>query len=623
MAKEILITFNQDGSLLQAESSAVGIRQGDSNGEVTIRAVFQNRRNDSYVAKFHFERPDGKKQRNVIMTPSSTASNEYDYAIGSSWFFAVPGLARVTVTITDGSGAIAAQGSYSFNVEATQIDVVDSTLTYDEAAALEGLIADIDENSLKTATRVTLQSGATATDFYAAAKAYYESDDLIRDGDRFWGSFTRTAPNATKTKKTFYGEFIGHNSMLVVQTTYRAESTAIVTKRVYLAYDGSDGNDSKEISTTEYVDSYFDDNRNANGAVADQNGDVIDETYETKDDATVKQTAIENGTTVAGKAYADEDGIRLKTGYAKVNVQNIFYAQNVFYSGVEFSTGITVGPAGISIDYQSPAFISLKSGVPSVQFKLPQARDQYLYELTTKEYVDALRTQIDNAWGNYTFGVDSLEHIFAEELAAATDRALNGNSLNPVSNNAVATAVERIDANLQNIESDYVAKDDVGLTFNPIDGTLRLDYGNGSYKIVDLPTELIIDPAGGSRYDHQTESIILALSNGQQITIPVGDLIDEVNGGETSTIAVSYDAATNTVTAALKDGAVGLAKLDQETYGYITGKGLFSADVEFETDQTYGIQLPVLSLKYFTGVSVSTVTDPTYGVDLDTIVFSF
>lgn len=302
MAKNVNIVFNEDGSLLQAESSATGIRQGDSNGEVTIRAVFQNRRNDSYVAKFHFERPDGKKQRNIIMVPSGTQSNEFDYSIGSAWFFAVPGTAKVTVTITDSSGAIAAQGSYSFNVEATQVDVVDSTLTYDEAADLEGLIAEISEAAVKTAALIPLSVGATVTQFFAACKAYYDDPSLIRDGDRMLGFFL----NAQGARVTYVGQFYGQHSMIVVRTERMENSSTVPVKnQTFIAYDGLNGEEYHELATEEYVDSFFNADGMANNAVADRFDNTIDLTYETKADAQDKLDAAENYTDILQENLED------------------------------------------------------------------------------------------------------------------------------------------------------------------------------------------------------------------------------------------------------------------------------------------------------------------------------
>jgi len=275
MAKEILITFNQDGSLLQADSSAVGIRQGDSNGEVTLVATFQNRRNDAYVAKLHFERPDGKKQRNIVMTPSASQSNQFVYSFLSGWFFAVAGTAKVTVTITDSNGAVSAQGSYSFAVEPTEVDVVDSTITYDEAAELEGLIA----NSIKRAKTVTLGQNVGVAGFYAACLSYYGESEIL-DGDRFVGSTTN--PQLNQSTK-FFGEFVGDDKMLVIakKRTYPTPASLTISHSVYVVSGGAQNPIVTEMVDSEKLSSLFDGTA-AKKAVADQNGHVIDWTYATK-----------------------------------------------------------------------------------------------------------------------------------------------------------------------------------------------------------------------------------------------------------------------------------------------------------------------------------------------------
>ena len=175
MAKQIFIKFTIDGAIVQAESSAANIRQGDSNGEVSIIASVTGRTTAGYLARVHFERPDGKKA-NVVMTPSSEYSDRFVYVCESAWFFAVPGQAKATVTITDSGGAVSAQGTYEFAVAATTVDVIDSTLTYDEAAALEGLIADMSAQvaavSKLTSNPVTVAYSLTRNAFRTVLSGY-------------------------------------------------------------------------------------------------------------------------------------------------------------------------------------------------------------------------------------------------------------------------------------------------------------------------------------------------------------------------------------------------------------------------------------------------------------------
>lgn len=275
MSKQLLLNFNQDGSLSQSQSTGSAIRQGDSNGEVTLVATFQNRRNDAYVAKLHFERPDGKKQRNIVMTPSASQSNQFDYSFLSGWFFAVAGTAKVTVTITDSNGAVSAQGSYSFAVEPTQVDVVDSTISYDEAAELEGLIA----NSIKRAKTVTLGQNVGVAGFYAACLSYL-GDSTILDGDRFVGTTTNQSLNQSTN---FFGEFVGNDKMLVIakKRTYPTPVSLTISHSVYVVSGGAQSPTVTEMVDSEKLSSLFEGTA-AKKAVADQNGNAIDLTYATK-----------------------------------------------------------------------------------------------------------------------------------------------------------------------------------------------------------------------------------------------------------------------------------------------------------------------------------------------------
>lgn len=303
MAKTITLKFGADGSIIQAESSASNIRQGDSNGEVSVIASFTGKRNDEYVAKFYFERPDGKKQSNILMSPSSSQSSDFVYSIGSAWFFAVAGTAKITVRLTDFDGALSAQGSFSFNVEATQIDVEDSTITYDEAAEIEGLIAQISESAVKRAVQVTLASNANASDFYSACIAYYEGNP--KDGDRFTASTTGITSSIVRK---YAGQFMGDDKMLIIekQTASLGPGTSVVSQNAYLVTGSSDNPTVTKIGNQDSIDelfSFFDENGNANSAVADSQGNVIHTTYAT-DLSVVHNTGAE---TIAGnKTFSGE-----------------------------------------------------------------------------------------------------------------------------------------------------------------------------------------------------------------------------------------------------------------------------------------------------------------------------
>jgi len=279
MAKSVIITFTSDGAIVQNQCSAVGIRQGDGAGEVTFKAVFTGRRNDEYVAKLHFKRPDGKTVQNVVMSPSSTDPNAFVVTANTSWYFAVPGTAKATVTITSTGGTIAAQGSYSFNVEATEVDVSDSTLTYDEAAALEGLIAELDEAALKRGTVLTLSSQASAEDFYDAILSYYSENEIDpKDGDRFVAQSLHMFVGSQKPV-LFSGEYRNTKDVFIVESTPTGSAGTTNTSNIYVGFKSGSTPTVIKVATKSYVDSFFDENGAAYKAVADEDGNRIKETY--------------------------------------------------------------------------------------------------------------------------------------------------------------------------------------------------------------------------------------------------------------------------------------------------------------------------------------------------------
>lgn len=329
-SKQIKISFYSDGSVNQSASEAIGIRQGDSNGAVAIIAAFAGKRNDQYVCKLNFERPDGRHIANVLMSEDESDSTAFVYSVGSSWFFAVAGNARLTVTLTDQSGAIAAQGSYSFRIEPTEVVVADSTLTYDEQAALEGMIAEIDAEAVKRANTVVLSS-PTISDFYAKCDAYY-SGSTIYDGDRF----AATYPEG-ETVYYFFGEYHGPARMIV---SLREVGPSIDRLSLYLVCGPSDGAIVEKIATTNYVDSFF-----ANGmalqAIADENGNNIVLTYETKADANAKNTTLLSYFTdgKANFALADADGNGIIATYETKADSQAKDATAVHKAGAETITG--------------------------------------------------------------------------------------------------------------------------------------------------------------------------------------------------------------------------------------------------------------------------------------------
>lgn len=239
MAKQIFIQFTSDGAIVQQQSSASNIRQGDADGEVSIVVAFAGRSNADYVARAHFERPDGK-HANVVMIPSHQTTNRFEYVIQSAWFFAVAGTAKVTITITSQAGAVAAQGLYAFEIASTTVDVSDSTLTYDEAAALEALISSVGANAVNKAAVITLQEDATPEEFFAACKASYEGAEVDRDGDRFIGE---AASSGGGPAYYYAGQFNGQNSMIITRVR---QGESVAEKKVYFAATGPNGDEAVE-----------------------------------------------------------------------------------------------------------------------------------------------------------------------------------------------------------------------------------------------------------------------------------------------------------------------------------------------------------------------------------------
>jgi hypothetical protein len=100
-------------------------------------------------------------------------------------------------------------------------------------------------------------------------------------------------------------------------------------------------------------------------------------------------------------------------------------------------------------------------------------------------------------------------------------------------------------------------------TWESTDRVLTIPYTtNGADAagsvVVNIGKDMVVDYA---EYDHSTEKILMWISTSDHTTdpadieIPVGDLIDEIVGGETSTAVTTYTSSTNTMTAAVKVSA--------------------------------------------------------------------
>ncbi len=65
--------------------------------------------------------------------------------------------------------------------------------------------------------------------------------------------------------------------------------------------------------------------------------------------------------------------------------------------------------------------------------------------------------------------------------------------------------------------------------YNGADGKLTFTFGDGSTKTIDLPLELLIQ---SGHYDADAQCIVLVLANGDKLTVPVSDLVDEYEADE-------------------------------------------------------------------------------------------
>ena len=76
-----------------------------------------------------------------------------------------------------------------------------------------------------------------------------------------------------------------------------------------------------------------------------------------------------------------------------------------------------------------------------------------------------------------------------------------------------------------------VASDFKDVSYNSDTGVLTFTKQNGSTKEIDLPLELLVK---SGRYDAATKSIILELANGDTISIPASELVDEYYADNTT-----------------------------------------------------------------------------------------
>lgn len=193
----------------------------------------------------------------------------------------------------------------------------------------------------------------------------------------------------------------------------------------FYKYDGSTLN-KVGLSLAEYIDRIegVEDNFDPNGAAlkakADQNGDVIDSTYETKTAAQAKLDGVIDGTYVAGKAVKDQNGDTIDTTYAKKGSDNNFSGSNYFYGPANaFYHGLDVHD---DVGFRSGSGIVANSGKSNFKITLSNNGAPAYYYFP----FDGL----DGAGSVYTIATTS-------QVASAKAEAIGS---------AAATAQEKVDA---------------------------------------------------------------------------------------------------------------------------------------------------------------------------------
>lgn len=89
------------------------------------------------------------------------------------------------------------------------------------------------------------------------------------------------------------------------------------------------------------------------------------------------------------------------------------------------------------------------------------------------------------------------------------------------------------------------------VTYNAVNGVLSFERVNGSVLNVDLPLELLIK---SGYYEDETMSLVLVLANGEEIKIPVAELVNSYYADETSLTLIKDG---DRLTFKIKTGGVG------------------------------------------------------------------
>lgn len=489
MAKQVIMKFNQDGALVQADSSAVGIRQGDSNGEVTFVAIFQGGRNDQCVAKLNFTRPDGKRIQNIVMQPSASSIDRFNYAAMSAWFFAVAGNASATVTITDASGAIAAQGAYTFAIEATDAEPADTTITYDEAAELEGIVAEVSAASLKRAHGLTIDE-PTVSAFYSAVLGYY-GESAILDGDRFSAEYQNSESSTT----TFLGEFFGDDKFIVlVNTTATVDGETQYDRHMYLVVGDAVEPTITEFAAKAYVDAFFDQYGNALRAIADEDGLSIKNGY-------VKKSQIVDNlyTTASNQPLSAYQGSVLK---GLIDQLSNYIYEGASNASIDRLAEVFAFLAGHDDDETLDGILAGKVSKTDIVDGLSTADPTKVLSANQGVALDARIAALEQSQGqlndNYYTKAETNALLANKQNALTFDSEPTEGSANPVTSGGVFSAMGNVVAIANGKCKSYVMNRNINIAY--LKGLLNEDYEG--LKIVDAEGNDVSQAVWDGDYDN-------------------------------------------------------------------------------------------------------------------------
>ncbi len=120
-------------------------------------------------------------------------------------------------------------------------------------------------------------------------------------------------------------------------------------------------------------------------------------------------------------------------------------------------------------------------------------------------------------------------NAFANPVAKLADRPqISAQALKAWFDSSAEEVRVKFNAVLDELDS-FAADSFVSVAYTGGDGKLTFTFGNGSIQEIDLPLELLIK---SGHYDADAQTIVLVLANGDTLTIPVSDLVDEYEADE-------------------------------------------------------------------------------------------